>query len=236
MINYNHLTLSDATDIQNQLSAGLRFDLAATLDFASIGGADISFDKGSNEFFAAVVILSFPNMALQGYALARGSSNFPYVPGYLGFREVPSLLKAWDMIADKPDVLVLDGQGILHPRKMGIASHFGVLTRHLTIGCAKSSLFGRYEAPGFQKTSVSPVYAHGIISGYALRTKDGTLPVYLSPGYGLDVLQALTVIRKCVGKYRIPEPTRIAHEMVNRFRKDELKEGYYKVHQNPQLF
>lgn len=214
----------------------MRFDLAKDLDLTTIGGADISFNQGSNEFFAAIVVLSFPNMALQGYALARGSSEFPYVPGFLGFREVPSLLKAWELIPEKPDVLVLDGQGILHPRKLGIATHFGVLTQHLTIGCAKSSLFGKYETPGLEQFSASLVYIHGGVSGYALRTKAGVQPVYVSPGYGLDVSQALAVIRSCTGRYRIPEPTRLAHEIVNRFRTGNLQEGYHQVIQNPELF
>ncbi|MBX9450192.1 MAG: endonuclease V [Taibaiella sp.] len=236
MMDYNKLTLTQATAIQEELSTQLRFDLAKDLDFTTIGGADISFNKGSNEFFAAIVILSFPNMVLQGYALARGSSDFPYVPGYLGFREVPSLLKAWAMVPDKPGVLVLDGQGILHPRQMGIAAHFGVLTRQLTIGCAKNSLFGKYEPPGLQQFSASPVYGHGGVAGYALRTKAGVQPVLVSPGYGLEVPQALAVLRKCTGRYRIPEPTRVAHEIVNRFRTGELEEGFHPVIQNPELF
>lgn len=233
---YNHLTLPQATAIQEELSTQLRFDLVKDLNFSTIGGADISFNKGSNQFFAAIVLLSFPYMTLQGYALAHGSSDFPYIPGFLGFREIPSLLNAWDLIPDKPDVLVLDGQGILHPRKMGIASHFGVLTQHLSIGCAKNLLFGKYEEPGLLKFSQSPIYGHAEVSGYALRTKDRTQPVFVSPGYGLDVAQAMVVIRKCVGKYRIPEPTRIAHEIVNRFRTGDLKEGYHQIIQNPGLF
>lgn len=236
MINYDNLSIEQANALQDQLRTGLRFDLAGGLDFKTIGGADISFNKGSSEFFAAIVLLSFPNMVLQAYVLARGNSNFPYVPGYLGFREVPSLLKAWELIPDKPDVLVLDGQGILHPRQMGIAAHFGVLTHHLTIGCAKNSLFGKYEPLGLQKYAASPIYGHGGVAGYALRTKDAVQPVYISPGYGINVPQTLAVMRQCIGKYRIPEPTRIAHEVVNRFRKGELKEGFHKVVQNPELF
>lgn len=236
MINYDNLSIVQATAIQDELRAGLRFDLAGEREFTTIGGADISFNKGSSEFFATIVVLGFPNMVLQAYALARGSSDFPYVPGYLGFREVPSLLKAWELIPQKPDILVLDGQGILHPRQMGIASHFGVLTQHLTIGCAKNSLFGKYEPLGLEKYAASPIYGHGGVAGYALRTKDGVQPVYISPGYGINVPQSLAVMRKCIGKYRIPEPTRIAHEVVNKFRMGELKEGFHKVIQNPELF
>lgn len=236
MINYDNLSIVQATAIQDELRAGLRFDLAGGREFTTIGGADISFNKGSNEFFAAIVLLSFPNMVLQAYALARGSSDFPYVPGYLGFREVPSLLKAWELIPQKPDLLVLDGQGILHPRQMGIAAHFGVLTHHLTIGCAKNSLFGKYEPLGLQKYAASPIYGHGGVAGYALRTKDAVQPVYISPGYGINVPQTLAVMRQCIGKYRIPEPTRIAHEVVNRFRKGEVKEGFHIVPQNGKLF
>lgn len=234
MINYDNLSIDQANVLQDQMRACLRFDLARGRDFTTIGGADISFNKGSSEFFAAIVLLSFPDMVLQGYALARGSSDFPYIPGYLGFREVPSLLKAWELVPDKPDILVLDGQGILHPRQMGIASHFGVLTGQPTIGCAKNSLFGKYEPLGLQKYAASPIYGHGGVAGYALRTKDGVQPVYISPGYGINVAQALDIMRKCIGKYRIPEPTRIAHEVVNRFRTGELKAGFHKVMQQPE--
>ncbi len=236
MINYDNVSIEQAAALQDQMRACLRFDLAGERELTTIAGADISFNKGSNAFFAAIVLLSFPNMVLQAFALARGSSNFPYVPGYLGFREVPSLLKAWELIPQKPDLLVLDGQGILHPRQMGIASHFGVLTHHPTIGCAKNSLFGQYEPLGLQKYAASPIYGHGGVAGYALRTKDGVQPVYISPGYGLNVAQSLAIMRQCIGKYRIPEPTRIAHEIVNRFRIGELKEGFHKVAQSPELF
>lgn len=222
--------------LQEELSAVLRFDLLPDTDIRSIAGADISFNKGSNAFFAAIVVLRFPDMVLQSYALAHGSSDFPYVPGYLGFREVPTLLKAWELIPDKPDILVLDGQGILHPRRMGIAAHFGVLTGQVTIGCAKNALFGQYEAPALQALASNPVYAHGGVAGHVLRTKAGTKPVFVSPGYGLDVAQALALVRKCIGRYRIPEPTRIAHDTVNAFRKGALKAGFQKVVQHGELF
>ena len=236
MMLYDNITLMQAVAIQEELSTVLRFNLVQNLDFRSIAGADISFNKGSNTFYAAIVVLRLPDMRLISYSLSRGSSDFPYIPGFLGFREIPSLLKAWEMITEKPDLLVLDGQGILHPRRMGIAAHFGVLTHQLTIGCAKNSLFGKYAEPGILKYSESPVYAHGGIAGYALRTKDHALPVFVSPGYGMDASQAVSVIRKCIGKYRIPEPTRIAHDMVNRFRTGDLNEGYHIVPQNKELF
>lgn len=238
MMDYDKVTIAEAIVMQEEFRKQLKFEVSDDQAIQTIAGADISFNKNSNTLYAAIVILSYPQMVLQGYALATATTEFPYVSGFLGFREVPALIKAWELILAKPDLLVLDGQGILHPRRMGIAAHFGVLTGTATIGCAKSSLYGFYEEPAAAKYSTSLVYEKYTKThiGYALRTKDHTQPVYISPGYGLSLPKSLAIMKKCIGKYRIPEPTRIAHEIVNEFRLGKLKAGFTFIQQTPELF
>lgn len=236
MIDYNQLTIPEAIALQKEMRKSLRFDVPDSQCIQTIAGADISYHKNSNLFYAAIVVLNYPQMTLKAYSLATGISDFPYVPGFLGFREVPTLLKAWELLPFKPDVLVLDGQGILHPRRMGIASHFGVLTHQPTIGCAKNSLYGKHKEPNALKYSFSEMQEQSTLLGYALRTKENSKPVYISPGYGLSLPKSLLIMKKCVGKYRIPEPTRFAHEVVNEFRTGKLKAGFRFVEQIPELF
>ncbi|EFK56541.1 endonuclease V [Sphingobacterium spiritivorum] len=235
-MDYNKLTLPEATEIQEDLRHKLRFDRPDAQVIYTIGGADISYNKGSEILYAAIVILNYPDMTLRSYALATGHSSFPYIPGYLAFREVPALLNAWSLLPVRPDVLVLDGQGILHPRQMGIASHFGVLTGQATIGCAKNSLYGRHADLARFKGSSTPIVDGVKHIGHLLRTKEAVKPVFISPGYGLSVNKSLEVIRQSTGRYRIPEPTRLAHNIVNDFRTGKLNPGYHEVEQPLSLF
>ncbi|WP_316829441.1 endonuclease V [Pedobacter aquatilis] len=223
---YDHLSFEEATALQIELAKQLKFQEVKNI--TTIAGADISFDKGSTTMFAGIVVLSYPQMVLQSYALANYETSFPYKAGYLGFKEVPALLKTWELISIKPDILVLDGNGILHPRRMGVASHFGVLTNHTTIGCAKSLLYGKNHQPENTKYSTSEIKTSGgEMLGYALRTKANCEAVYISAGHLITQEQSLAVMKNCIGKYRIPEPTRIAHDIVNQFRTGKLKAGYY---------
>lgn len=179
--------------------------------------------------YAGIVIISFPELVMQAYALETYETTFPYQPGYLGFKEVPALLKAWELIPDQPDVVVLDGNGILHPRRMGVASHFGILTDQTTIGCAKNILYGENHIPELSKLSTTVIKSHGETIGYALRTQNNVKPVYISAGNLITGEESLSIIKSCIRKYRIPEPTRLAHEIVNSFRMDKLKAGYHTV-------
>ena len=129
-------------------------------------------------------------------------------------------------------------QGYLHPRRMGVASHFGLLSDHPTIGCAKTSLYGIYDEPSAFKYASNSVFEKGTSEhiGYALRTKNATSLVYISPGYGVTLKKSLEIMTGCIRNHRIPEPTRIAHQIVNDFRLGKLKEGYYEVKSNNELF
>ncbi len=164
-------------------------------------------------------------------------TTVPYIPGYLGFREVPALLQAWQQLSQKPDVIVLDRQGITHPRQMGIASHFGLLADWPAIGCAKSMLYGNFPDLGDSKFSTSPIKDRtNNLLGYALRTKNKVEPVYISPGHKVSIPDSLEIITNCVQGYRIPEPTRQAHNHVNLLRTGKLKPGFYKADTQGSLF
>jgi deoxyribonuclease V len=225
---YSGLKIPEATAIQNELRTKL--DVAERdLHLKTIAGADISLNLYSTTIYAGIILLSFPDLRPLAYSLVQGETRFPYVPGYLAFREVPALVKVWEQMITKPDLLVVDGHGIAHPRRLGIATHFGTLTGQRSMGCAKNILCGKFEELPVMQDTWSPIIDKEEQIGYAYRSKYKVAPVYVSPGYGLGLQNSLDVIRKCVGKYRIPEPTRLAHELVNRFRKGELKEGYQEL-------
>lgn len=231
---YDHYNFQQATALQIELAKQLKFEMVEKI--VSIGGADISFNKNSSTMYAGIVILSYPEMILKSYALEIYETTFPYKPGFLGFKEVPALLEVWNLIPNKPDILVLDGNGILHPRRMGVASHFGILANQPTIGCAKSILYGDNHLPEDLKYATAEIKTNSDLLGFALRTKNKCKPVYISAGHLTTQKQSLEIIKNCIGNYRIPEPTRIAHETVNAFRLGKLKAGYHKVNQPLTLF
>ncbi|AHM58892.1 endonuclease V [Flammeovirgaceae bacterium 311] len=190
-----------------------------------LGGADISFNLYEDEVYAGIIILKLPDLEPVLHAVAKGTAGFPYIPGFLSFREIPSLLRVWELLPQKPDALVVDGHGIAHPRRMGIATHLGLVTGCPTLGCAKKKLTGTYQEPETEKGSTTPLMHKQEQIGYAFRSKKGTKPVFVSPGNCMSMDDALEITLKSLGKYRIPEPTRQAHLLVNRFRRGEETEG-----------
>jgi deoxyribonuclease V len=149
-------------------------------------------------------------------------THFRYVPGLLSFREAPALLEAFAKVESEPDVVMLDGQGIAHPRRMGIASHIGLWLDRPCVGCAKSKLYGRYVEPAPEAGSTSPLVAGRDEIGQAVRTKNRVNPVYVSPGHRIDMAGAVRSVLASVRKYRLPEPTRLAHLFVNEERRKGL--------------
>ena len=227
-IDYESISITEATQFQKELRTKL--DIAEReLNITTIGGADISLNLYSTTIYAGIIVLSFPRLIPIAYSLVKAETRFPYVPGYLAFREVPALVKVWEQLKTKPDVLVVDGHGIAHPRRMGIAAHFGTLTGQPSMGCAKNILFGKFEESSLLQNSYSAIYDKQEQIGYAFRSKAKTAPVFISPGHLMGMNNSLQVIQQCTGKYRIPEPTRLAHEPVNRFRKGELQEGFHEI-------
>ncbi|RYY33473.1 MAG: deoxyribonuclease V [Sphingobacteriaceae bacterium] len=214
---YEHLTPAQAIAYQHELRKQIQikpFDKPIDI----IGGADISFNKYEETVYAGIVLFSYPDLKIVGNATAISRTSFPYISGLLAFREVPALLEAWNNLEIKPDVLVLDGQGIAHERRLGIATHFGLITDAATIGSAKSRLSGKYEEPANIPFAESPMYDKGEQIGIALRSKRNCNPVYISPGHNISMQQSVDVIKHCIRGYRIPEPTRQAHLLVNQVR------------------
>jgi deoxyribonuclease V len=215
---YDRLSPKDAVELQRELAAQLQLrPLAAPPQ--TIAGADISYNKFSDIIYAGIVVLSFPELQVIDSAGVRTKEKFLYIPGLLGFRELPPLMEVWDLLQVKPDVLVLDGHGTAHPRRMGIATHFGIVTGHPAIGCAKSLLTGHFEPLADKAGSVSDLIGRdGGKIGEVVRTKDRCNPVYVSPGSHITQEEATGLMLRSVTKYRIPEPTRQAHLLVNRLR------------------
>jgi deoxyribonuclease V len=215
--NWN-LTPSEAIEIQQRLRSLVKLE-TRTHEFKTIGGADISFNKFSETVYAGIVVLSFPGLQIVESVGVRSIAKFPYIPGLLSFREVPSLLEAWDKLEAMPDVLMLDGQGIAHPRRFGIACHVGILLDLPTIGCAKSILVGKHDQLDPAAGSRAPLIDRGEQVGVALRTKKNVAPVYVSAGHLIDLDSAVDLVLRATGRYRQPEPTRQAHLLVNRLRR-----------------
>jgi deoxyribonuclease V len=189
-----------------------------------LGGVDISttrFDP-ENLVYAAVVVLTWPGLQVVARAGAVQRASLPYVPGYLGFREVPALLEAWEKLAEKPGLVLVDGHGLAHPRGFGIATHLGVALDVPTIGCAKSVLVGRVEGElGPQPGAEAPLMWKGQRLGTALRTRKAALPILVSTGHRVGLDSAVDWVRRCLTGYRLPEPTRQAHLAANAVRRGE---------------
>ena len=159
----------------------------------------------------AIVVLNYPELRLVETKVVSSKVDFPYVPGLLSFREAPLTLAACERLTLTPDLILVDGQGIAHPRRMGLASHLGLFLDTPTIGCAKSLLCGSYKQPGDEPGSYSEVVDGGETIGVALRTKLGTKPIYVSIGHKVDLETAIYWVLQCCRGYRLPEPCRLAH-------------------------
>ena len=176
-----------------------------------VAGTDVAFSKKTNTAWACVVVLSFPELIKKDEAFIKGRTSFPYVPGLLSFREIPFILEALKKLSIEPNVIFCDGQGIAHPRGLGLASHLGILIEKPTIGCAKTRLVGEFSEVGQKRGDYSHLLYKGRRVGAVVRTRSGVKPLFISPGYAVSMDDALRLILKCGGRYRIPEPTRQAH-------------------------
>ena len=176
-----------------------------------VAGVDAAYEAGGTVTRAAVAVLSFSDLERVETAVAVRPTSFPYVPGLLSFREAPAILEALSGLKSSPDLLVCDGHGIAHPRRLGIASHLGLLTGLPSIGVAKSILIGRHAPLGEQRGAWQPLVDQSEVVGAALRTCPGVKPVYVSIGHRLSLETAIQLVLRCTGKYRLPEPARLAH-------------------------
>jgi deoxyribonuclease V len=205
------LTPEEAARIQTEL----RTRLILTWDkrpVTTIAGVDVSIKTESTR--AAIVVLRYPDLTPLEAVLADTPLIFPYIPGLLAFREGPAVLAAWAKLQSKPDLLMFDGQGIAHPRGIGIASHMGLWLERPTIGVAKSRLYGKHAEVGPQRGDRADLLdKHGNIIGTVLRAREMTNPLYISPGHLIDVATATGFVQACLTSYRLPEPTRWAHKV-----------------------
>ena len=204
-----NVTTDEARQIQNELRHQIvqinRFD-----EIRTVAGVDIGI---RNEIAtASVVVLNLPDLQVVDGVVAQRPIDIPYIPGYLSFREIPPLLVAFARLQTKPDLVIVDGQGIAHPRGFGLASHLGLILDRPTIGCAKSRLCGQYTEPDPEKGAWSDlIYNHDVI-GIALRTRTNVSVVYVSVGHLISLQTAREITLKCCPKYRLPETTRLAHQ------------------------
>jgi deoxyribonuclease V len=198
---------------------GIQMDLAGEVTRTGgitkprlIAGVDISVNRWAKTGTAAVVVLSYPGLEPVEVKVVTDSLNFPYVPGLLSFREAPLILAACEELTVTPDLLMVDGQGIAHPRRMGLASHLGLCLDIPTIGCAKSRLCGSHDEPGNERSSYAELLGNGEVIGAVVRTRTGVKPVYVSIGHKIDLPTAIHFVLECCRGYRLPEPTRLAHQ------------------------
>ncbi|MDP2754395.1 MAG: deoxyribonuclease V [Nitrospirota bacterium] len=192
-----------------------------------IASVDASFTD--DEIIAVTCIYKYPELVYIGHETAIKEATFPYVPGYLTFREGPAIIEAINSLSIKPDLILVDGQGIAHPKGIGIASHIGVLLDMPTIGCAKSRLIGEYKESGFKKGDWSSLEYNGRAVGAVLRTKENVRPLFVSPGHKIDLKASIEIVLGCTSKYRIPDPLRMADFISKKIKReiffDSSKQG-----------
>jgi deoxyribonuclease V len=176
-----------------------------------VGGLDVKYKKGSSKATAAAVVLGFPGLEVLETRVVEGEVSFPYVPGLFSFREIPLLMPALEKLKITPHVMLVDGQGIAHPQRIGLAAHLGILMNIPTIGCAKSRFIGTHEEPAKEKGSYTYLYDKTEVIGAVLRTRTNIAPVYVSIGHKISLPTAVEFVLKCTTKFRIPKPLRTAH-------------------------
>lgn len=212
-LNWN-LSVADAIAQQAEMAKMVkRVNEFGAIDF--VAGVDVGLEDENLTARAAVVVLAFPSLQPVAFAIARRPVTFPYVPGLLSYRELPVVLDAFEKLEKEPDLIIVDGQGLAHPRRFGIACHLGVLLDKPSIGCGKSILVGRAEPTENRVGAWTPLIHKGETVGAAVRTKlntkRGINPVYVSIGHRIDLETSVDFVLRCCKGYRVPETTRYAH-------------------------
>ena len=213
------LTPSDAIALQKDLARRVVRGGDRPSHFRLVAGVDASCSRFSDELFCGVVVFDRRTGEIVDSAGSNTRSHCPYIPGLLSFREAPGILDAFEKLALVPDVVLVDGAGVAHPRRLGLASHLGLWLDLPTIGCAKSRLVGAHREPARGKGSYRRLVCDGEVIGRVLRTRDGVNPLYVSVGHRISLDQATRLVLSCCRGYRLPEPTRQAHRFVNDLRR-----------------
>ncbi|MEM7713056.1 MAG: deoxyribonuclease V [Cyanobacteria bacterium P01_A01_bin.68] len=212
--NWN-LTTSEAKTIQEELRKEVITEDRFEEPVKYVAGVDMGFEADGTISRAAVAVLSFPDLQLQEQTIAKRPTTFPYIPGFLSFREIPAVLDALQKINTTPDIILCDGQGLAHPRRLGIACHLGVILDMPTIGVAKSWLIGDYEEVPQEKGSWKPLIHKDETIGAVLRTRANVKPLYISSGHRISLPTAIDYVLRCTPQYRLPETTRIADKLAS---------------------
>jgi deoxyribonuclease V len=205
------VNVEEAIQIQENLRNRIILEKTFS-EVRTIGGGDVAYSGDRNSLFAAIVVLSFPKMETIDFATASGEIPFPYIPGLLSFREGPVLIKVFQNLKVKPDVMIFEGQGIAHPRGLGLASHMGLWLDLPSIGCTKTPLLNDFIYPGPSKGSFELIRREGKEVGAVLRTKDKVKPLFVSPGHRIDLQTSIQLILETCQGFRTPEPLRKAHQ------------------------
>ena len=206
-------TVAEARALQHRLRGQVVTEGAIAAPPRLIAGVDVHVAERAGRTWAAVALLDGGSLELVQSALAARPTSFPYVPGYLSFREIPAALAALALLDREPDLVMVDGHGIAHPRRLGIAAHLGVIVGVPTVGVAKSRLFGRHDTPAEARGSQAPLTAKGETIGAVVRTRDGVSPLYVSVGHRIGLERAVELVLATVTRYRLPEPTRVADKL-----------------------
>jgi len=229
--NWN-LSYSRARDLQEQLACKVQHTAVKKMP-GTVAGIDCAFSKDGERIFAAVVVLRLPDLETIETTSASRRVTFPYIPGLLSFREAPVCIAAVEKLRKQPDVFIIDGQGIAHPRRLGLAAHLGLFFDRPTIGCAKSRLIGQFEEPPLQKGAYTLLTDRKTTQqntqydarntqyqtiGAVLRTRTNVKPVFVSVGHKCRLKDVIEITLACTAKYRLPEPTRLAHQLVSRLK------------------
>jgi deoxyribonuclease V len=208
---------AEAIQIQEKLRKKLRLRPPRTR-LKTVAAGDVAYGRGDDMTYAAFLFFTYPDLTLLESASAKGRASFPYIPGLLTFREAPVLLKAYSRLKAQPDLILIDGQGIAHPRFMGIAAHIGLILNLPAIGCATSRLIGTHEELAPDRGKTVPLLVGERAAGMVLRTREGVKPVYVSPGHKMDMETSVKIVLSLCRDYRIPEPLRQAHIFVSKLR------------------
>ncbi|HUU19342.1 MAG TPA: deoxyribonuclease V [Sedimentisphaerales bacterium] len=220
-----NLSYSDARDLQESLASKVQF-IPLKKQPKLIAGIDCAFSKDGKKIIAAVVVLKLPDFAPVETTNAQRKVTFPYIPGLLSFREAPVCIAAVEKLKSKPDLFIIDGQGVAHPRRLGLAAHLGLFFDKPTIGCAKSRLTGQFQEPPLEKGAYTLLKDKKGVKrdtryetiGAVVRTRTNVKPVFVSVGNKCLLKDAIGITLACTTKYRLPEPTRLAHQLVGKLK------------------
>ncbi len=211
------LSYSQAREVQTSLAGEVRFT-PLRVSPKVVAGIDCAFSKDGQRILAAVVVLRLPDFELVETVSAVRKVTFPYIPGLLSFREAPVCIAAVEKLASRPEVFIIDGQGIAHPRRLGLAAHLGLFFDKPTVGCAKSRLTGEFVEPAPKKGAYTLLTAQSETIGAVVRTRTSVKPVFVSVGNKCVLADAIKIVLACAVKYRLPEPTRLADQAVGKLK------------------